>query len=129
MINEQFSLMQLLMAGLSSGVVSSCVTYFTSRKQNLASVDETVRKTLGDVIIDLRNQIGFLQEQIVSGLAREKDYLALIAQVNNDKKSLQAEVAAGALQLKNLEQQKAKFEQKLAYYEDLYKRTEAHSKV
>lgn len=132
----QFSLTQLLGAVISSGVLSTLVTYWTSRKQTdatveqtNATVDETVRITYGEMIKDQRTQIGFLQEQIETSLKREQEYLTLLSQANNLTKSLQAELGALQLCIKNLELTKSKYEQKLQHYEDIAKRSETRQGV
>lgn len=129
MINEQFSLMQLLIAALSSGVLSSAITFITSRKQNLATVDETIRKTYGEMITDLRGQISFLNDQIKTAQVRELSHLEIIAQQNGTVSSIQAELAAGQLYIRNLETQKHKLESKMYNYEDILKRSEARTGV
>lgn len=129
MINEQFSLMQLLIAALSSGVLSSGITFITSRKQNLATVDETIRKTYGEMITDLRGQISFLNDQIKTAQIRELSHLEIIAQQNGTVSSIQAELAAGQLYIRNLETQKHKLESKMNNYEDILKRSEARTGV
>lgn len=129
MINEQFSLMQLLIAALSSGVLSSGITFITSRKQNLATVDETIRKTYGEMITDLRGQISFLNDQIKTAQIRELSHLEIIAQQNGTVSSIQAELAAGQLYIRNLETQKHKLESKMNNYEDILKRSETRAGV
>lgn len=129
MINEQFSLVQLLIAALSSGVLSSGITFITSRKQNLATVDETIRKTYGEMITDLRGQISFLNDQIKTAQIRELSHLEIIAQQNGTVSSIQAELAAGQLYIRNLETQKHKLESKMNNYEDILKRSEARAGV
>lgn len=129
MINEQFSLMQLVIAVLSSGILSSGITFITSRKQNLATVDETIRKTYGEMITDLRGQISFLNDQIKTAQVRELSHLEIIAQQNGTVSSIQAELAAGQLYIRNLETQKHKLESKMNNYEDILKRSEARTGV
>lgn len=129
MINEQFSLMQLVVAVLSSGILSSGITFITSRKQNLATVDETIRKTYGEMITDLRGQISFLNDQIKTAQVRELSHLEIIAQQNGTVSSIQAELAAGQLYIRNLETQKHKLESKMNNYEDILKRSEARAGV
>jgi K+-sensing histidine kinase KdpD len=136
MEDGQFSLTQLLGAVISSGVLSTLVTYWTSRKQNNAAVeqtnatvDETIRVTYGEMIKDHRTQIGFLQEQIVTALKREQEYLGLLSQANSLTKSLQAELSALQVSIKNLEATKAKYEHKLQTYEDIAKRPETRQGV
>jgi hypothetical protein len=136
MENEQFSLMQLVMAVISSGVLSTIVTYWTSKKQTNAvieqtnaTVDEQVRTTYGEMIKDQRTQIGFLQDQIETALKREQEYVALLNKANSLTNSLSAELAACQLSIKNLETTKLKYEQKLAMYEDIAKRAETRQGV
>lgn len=136
MENEQFSLMQLVLAVISSGALSTVVTYWTSKKQTNAvieqtnaTVDEQVRTTYGEMIKDQRTQIGFLQEQIESSLKREQQYVELISQSNSLNSSLSAELNACQLSIKNLEAIKLKYEQKLASYEDIAKRAETRQGI
>ncbi len=125
-MNDQFSLVQLIMAILSSSVVSSSVTSLFSRRQNVATVDATVRNTLGEVIADLRNQIDFLNKQILSALSREKEYMVLMTDTTKENNSLRAELTASQLSIRHLEGLKQKYELKLANYETIKKRAEAH---
>ncbi|WP_454880654.1 hypothetical protein [Sphingobacterium detergens] len=136
MENEQFSLMQLVLAVISSGALSTVVTYWTSKKQTNAvieqtnaTVDEQVRTTYGEMIKDQRTQIGFLQEQIETALKREQEYVALLNQANSLTNSLSAELTACQLSIKTLETTKLRYEQKLASYEDIAKRAETRQGI
>jgi len=127
MVNEQFSLMQLILAVLSSGLLSSGVTYISSRKQILATTEGIMRDTYGQIVIDLRGQIAFLNEQIKTAQEREVNHLSIIAQQNSTVNSLQAELTAGQINIRNLEAQKHKLESKLSKYENQLKWSETHS--
>lgn len=125
---EQFSLMQLLIASLGSSVFSSLITFWTSRRQNYASADETIRKTYGEMLNDLRGQLDFCNDQIKMAQEREMNHLAIISQQNGTVNSIQAELTASQLNIRNLESQKHKLEAKITNYEDILKRSETHQK-
>lgn len=129
MINEQFSLLQLLLAVLSSSVLSSGITFLSTKRQNNASADETIRRTYGEMLNDLRGQLDFCNDQIKRAQERELSHLAIIAQQNGTVSSIQAELSVSQLNLRTLESQKHKLESKIQNYEDILKRTEAHSKA
>jgi len=129
MINEQFSLLQLVLAILSSSLLSSTITFFSTKKQNNASADETIRRTYGEMLNDLRGQLVFCNEQIQRAQDREIKHLAIITNQNGAVNSIQAELTASQLNIRNLENQKHKLEHKILTYEDILKRTEAHSKA
>lgn len=129
MINEQFSLMQLLIASLGSSVFSSALTFMSSKRQSYASADETIRKTYGEMLNDLRGQLDFCNDQIKMAQEREMNHLAIIAQQNGTVNTIQSELMVSQLNIRNLEQQKNKLEAKITNYEDILKRSEAHSKA
>lgn len=129
MINEQFSLLQMVLAMLSSSVLSSGITFFSTKRQNHATADETIRRTYGEMMKDLRDQLNFVNEQLKLAQEREMNHLSIIAQQNGTVSSIQAELSASQLNIRNLENQKHKLESKISNYENLFKRQETYSKA